>query len=517
MRNGFKNGHTVMPKLALFSSIFSASCLVASVAYAECSSYGRPVNADYQSNTNGAFCLVDNKRFSGFGQPLWTFAINDRRITLADPSIIKVQDYFYVTGTSTTPAPEQRPWIEPTYDRANFPIYRSRDLMHWEFFNTVFPDQNRLSDTIQLNDGRRFCQLEAPQLVAPPPYFDPILLTFSAVENRSAGFCSDAAARSYHTSAYVASISRASFLAGGYFANNDPQHRPEPHWFTYTPENNVSSSNFRYDGGYSVGHTVAQTGSAEQLGSRPGDAYWSGYRLCHGLMGCSSWLALDTFLFFDPANQQGQLLYTWSDGNFENPDWRGNHIATAPILSPFFPYRMNAAASPRPLAYMKNSTNRIAGVDNGCFGPVGRVDTNNGPFPRCVAEGAAVFIRNGRYYLLFSRNYWDSPGYGVFYRTSSSFDGLALQSWNDLAVPEAPLLVSRDRALPYGASYGHGEVFQHAGRYYLMVHAKDGGAAGMRSVFFKELTFRDDGSIEPLSDAPDAPQFRNIRSYLVPR
>ncbi len=508
-------------RLALDLRIFVVGVVgilsTAAVAAAECSEYARRVNAQYQESASGAYCLVDNHRFGGFGQPLWTFAINGRRVSLADPTIVQVQGYFYVTGTSTTPEPAQRPWIEPTYNRANFPIYRSRDLMRWEFFNTAFSEAGRSDDILQLNDGRRFCQLEAPQLVGAPLSGDSIYLTFSAVENRVAGFCNDAAMRIYHTSAYVASISRSAFLAGGYFANSDPPHRAEPYWYTYTPENNLSSANFRYDGGYSVGHVVPQTGSAELLGNRPGDAYWSGYRLCHGLMGCSSWLALDTFMFFDPATQRSNLLYTWSDGNFSNPDWRGNHIASMRLLHPSNPYRVDASVSPSPIAYMRNTNNRIGDVDNGCYGPTGRVDNNTGPFPRCVAEGPAVFTRNGRYYVIFSRNYWDSPAYGVFSRSATSYDGLMLTRWNDLSVSEVPLLVSSSRSVSFGVSYGHGEVFQYAGRYYLMVHIKDAGASGLRSVIFKELSFAEDGSIEPLSDAFAAPARLNVRSYLVPR
>jgi hypothetical protein len=90
---------------------------------------------------------------------------------------------------------------------------------------------------------------------------------------------------------------------------------------------------------------------------------------------------------------------------------------------------------------------------------------------------------------------------------------------------EGALIQAARRLLPGGVSFGHGEVFQFHGRYYLICHAKEtqdatGGFPlfpyGARTVYLKELSFDEStGDILPLSCDQTNPAL-DIDVFLAP-
>jgi len=115
-------------------------------------------------------------------------------------------------------------------------------------------------------------------------------------------------------------------------------------------------------------------------------------------------------------------------------------------------------------------------------------------------EGAHVFFRQGRYYVMWSENDTRDPSYQVRYGTASSPLG-------PITVPANNLVISQDPAAGiYGT--GHNSTMQVPGRdeWYLIYHRftypegiKMGGDAGFhREVCIDKLLFNPDGSIRPV-------------------
>lgn len=526
-------------------SLLTLLCLVVATpapALLDCPAGTVPVDDLYREDDEGSQCLVWN-RFN-FVDP------NGDRIILSDPTVLELDGQYYVTGTTEDGS---------FYDMANFPIYRSADLISWELFGTAFPESQRTGDLLELNPHpdwppppkRAFCWMWAPELYVDPLQPEVIWMTFTAVENRGHGpGMVDNLCDGYQglhptrgNSVYVVSVDRADFLAGGHFADPTSGRSAEPRWFAY------SNGGFKYDGGESLSpppRTVPTTVSIEQLDyPQSGKPTLYGKRWCHergdltptkpapgeeNWKYCSTWMALDSFSFLDPNTNRRWALYTWSVVKANDLVWNGNHVAAHPLVGGILwpAHAVMDVSDPDghlPLAYRQGSSNAIPPVDpadppipNGC------VAGSGGQTADCVAEAPAVFFHPGTgfYYLLISRNPFGAPAYGIFYRKADTFEKLGLGAWDDGATAELPLLTARDRSAPRGPSYGHGEIFLGPGdRPYLVFHAKDPGST-RRTVYFKELTFQGDGTILPLTEAADAgpsgiDRRRDLRLFVIPR
>ncbi|RIL01319.1 MAG: hypothetical protein DCC71_18130, partial [Proteobacteria bacterium] len=459
---------------------FVWSVRVATAQLNPCPANSFAANVDYSLNPNGLYCLVSNPRIR---------TPNNALARLADPTIVKIDGTYYVTGTSDDMAV------------GNFPIYRSSDLVNWSFHGNAFSGVN-VGHEITINN-RKFCDLWGPQLYRDPADGTNVWLSFTATEAPSGtNYCAPPSPHqsSDYQSIMVATVDRAAFVSGSFsFANAAMNRGHEPMWYGYTPDNNSPSWNnpLLFDGGAQVGHTIPVTGNASLAGPDCGDVYSVGGRFGHRCQGTNTWLGLDSFIFFDPAaSNKRWMLYTWSVDEWYPPSdfgaWDGNHVAAYPMISNA---QMDVTADGLhiPLAFRQNDTNKpTPTIENGrawFYAPAPYCpDPNMMGDCRGVAEAPAAYRWNNRTYVTFSRNAWSGSAYGIFYR---SIDGTlttaALSSWGDASIDEKPLLVASNRAVVGGRSYGSGEIFTGpGGRPYLIFHAKANGST-IRYTYFKEL------------------------------
>ncbi|MGE0616584.1 MAG: family 43 glycosylhydrolase [Bacteriovoracia bacterium] len=462
------------------------------------------VGPAYHRNPNGAFCKIQNT-----SQGFFNFATNGKRNRgyLSDPSIHKIGDWYYATGTSEM------------VGTTNIVIFRSRDLGNWTRWMTAFPENYENNyQTLVLNQGRKFCHIWGPQLYTDPNNPNRVFMTFAAVENQGANLCTHPD-RINLNSQYVTSISMDNFLAHRpanpkYFADPADNRAFEPAAYFYTV-NNRTGAQKKYDGGAAAGHPIPTTVLYDRQGPNPGDTYFDGWRLCHRGMGCTPSMALDGSVFFDP-NQGNKrwMIYAWMVERGGN-NWYGQHIAAHPLLNN---YKMNAAVPDQllPMAFRLNT--RTPDRDrNGTVTSDGCVSAGSVRSGRCLAEGGGAFYWNGWYYIYYSRNHYTSSRYKIVYRKARTFEALALARWDQADAVEYPLVASADATTAAGRSYGSGEIFVGPGdRPYVVFHAKDADS-WPRTPFIKELTFRDDGTIAPLSDAAGEVPRRNIQFFIIPR
>jgi hypothetical protein len=206
-----------------------------------------------------------------------------------------------------------------------------------------------------------------------------------------------------------------------------------------------------------------------------------------------------------------------------------------------------AAANLIPLSYKWNidrSFTLIHACDQNCctVAPYASVDGtvalcgtqwhpffNNHTYDGGVSEGQAVFNRNGFTYVLTTRNTWDGPAYEIVYRkVQGSLYDSRISSWNTGTssgeqILMAPNWVSNYLGVPQNgysgpwddASYGHPDVFQAWGNYYLVFHAKLPNST-VRHVYFKELTFDANGNISRVYDGyPGHPEL-DLNYFATP-
>ncbi|MGE0615803.1 MAG: family 43 glycosylhydrolase [Bacteriovoracia bacterium] len=476
--------------------LFLVSVLPAFADYGPCPGLAAyPVNENYEADPNGAYCLVRNRNGAKFNFRLpQDQGGTDWRIYMADPTLLKIADTYYVTGTS-----------DP-YHTGNFPIYKSKNLVDWSFHATVFTDSLRGGGHIvNFGPGKKYCNLWAPQLYRHPDDVHTVYLSFTATEDSGSGICLDPNSHKKNT-VFGASITRNAFLSGAGFS--------APVRYTY-PHGTSQLT----DGGYMAGHEIPVSGNNADVGSAPGQAFSVAGRLCLHVPGaCRVWMALDSFVFFArPGHPNRQrMLYSWVNNSSSNTFY-GNNIAQYP-MSGHFEMDPNAE-KPKALAYARNNTRPIGGVPNGCYGSQSPMGPAGGPY-YCVAEGPAAFFQNGRYYIVYSRNGWNSPGYGLYYRftrVGGSFDELEM-NFSNANIQEHVLAESVNRVRPLGPAYGHGESFVGPGnKRYFIFHAKDDGS-GKRTPFFKEMTFRPDGTIVPWDNRPAAPDRKaSVLWFRIPR
>jgi len=284
-------------------------------------------------------------------------------------------------------------------------------------------------------------------------------------------------------------------------------------------------------------------------------------------MGANTWMALDSFVYFDGLdNNKRWMMYAWYV-NANHVTSGGNHVAAYPMRDN---RTMDAFGEHLPIAYRfhwwywpsrDTACNAPCGgspgdmmwpdptppdcwILNGTSAANGRRLRGCGSNNYAVAEGPAAFSRNGRTYVLYSRNAFDSPAYGIYYRHEPGrFRNARLPSWQDYTTPERPLVSAvhpTKTGIPGGPSFGHGEVFKgptvpgQPQAYYLIYHAKQQGTLtdhdgnpstpmrwvypsgySGRTVYFKEITFNGDGSMVLIENG-DTGDRSDTEGFLIP-
>lgn len=480
------------------------------------------VDANYTPTENGSHCLVPNHH-----APSNRYNVSDqgRNTPIADPTMMVFDNRYYLTGTADE------------YGTANFPLFVATDLTDWRIMRTAFDDQMRRTDSrgeqiIRINN-RDFKDMWAPHL-----FYDPlanrIYLSFTATECVS-GVCDlEFNARTLRQSIYSVSVSVNGYRLGRYFADPNDGNQHEPLAYGYR-QNNLSTQRF-LDGGWNQARglkLIPTSGNATLIypgpycppgtgclrSGRPGFSTAPGFLDIVANPPRSSitlekrtWLHLDSFVFFDPHyGNQRWMLYTFEGSPIDS--LKGHNIAAYPMVDS---ETMDANSSELlPFAAAKNSHNRRNAAANGCSG-------SSNPGVWCIAEGPAVFERNGWYYFIVSRNDTGTSDYMLTYRRARSFRELAARNWDDQDIPEETLAVSSQRGIPGGISFGHGEVFRSLSenRYYLILHRKEAHPEWWlhRHPFVKELTFNDStGAIESLQDNDPRGLKNDLNYFLIPR
>jgi hypothetical protein len=535
--------------------------------------WGERVDADYTPNANGRYRFFPNVTPSGYNFAVIYDPVTwaRRRIPMADPTILQIGDWYYATGTT-----------DAAYNQSNFAIYKSLNLVDWHphmlAFNErcvpVGPCPSWANEILKGPFGgvtygagvnhfgtqgqRVFRQMWAPHLYRDPADNTRVYLAFTAVEGNNMRYeCNGPYLTPPHT-CFVSWMDASKFVAGGTDRFGDPAA------YGYKV-NNADANPVVRDGGVAQGPGAYIPVSLELArydecnngyGSAGcGNLYWlGGGAFGHDCQGAITGMSIDPFVYFDTLDtarpNRRWMLYNWADGGrYDGPthDWDGLFVAAFPMwTNTLMDSRGTLEAwgnRPYPMAY-RNHDAWWPGVNRPCTSSGAACppeDWNTDTAPDCwllngssgrdaqqvncgdkggVAEGGAAFARGARTYVLYSRNSFDSPAYGIFYRVSSgAFGGVRQADYDDNLAPEQPLVMSVDRAKPRGWSYGHGEVFAgptvtgQARRYYLVFHAKEAegppvpgntyqfpsGYSG-RTVYFKELNFNPDGTIAPISN-----------------
>ncbi|MBX3402018.1 MAG: hypothetical protein KF699_01270 [Phycisphaeraceae bacterium] len=472
------------------------------------------------SPTTGKYRLVYNKLGTHHNFAVMDDANQRHTVPMADPTIMYLNGWYYVTGTS------------PAARDANFAIYRSTDLVTWEPHMLAFSEsgsqRKKLTGTDKFNpssytpspldqkqmlhgpfcDGcssdvyaltigagdegnsALFRDLWAPHLFLDPNDCTAIYLSFTSRKVVNPKVCTYPLVRTvYYAKMSISAFEArtANFAAGG----------GQPWTYNYRIGQTPHA-----DGGLTAGFPIPCSANLEEEMDPCNPAGQPGFQIRIWMDGeAEFWgpninvqgrnlMALDTFHYFDPAaSNKRWMFYTWVS---DRAGWNGNHIAAHPMLNA---RNMDASASNLSIgvAYRYNTSsnrievpsdsictslgcsdgtygcmwNGIGGPDGGPLRPV-PCDGTNDPITELpyefagaygAAEAPAAFFRSGKTYLLFSRNNTDGPAYGIFYRFAAKPVSNMGIGFNDTTTPELPMVRSINRATAGGRSYGHGEVF----------------------------------------------------------
>lgn len=111
--------------------------------------------------------------------------------------------------------------------------------------------------------------------------------------------------------------------------------------------------------------------------------------------------------------------------------------------------------------------------------------------PQGYVEGSWMFVKDGKYYFMWSEGGWTGPNYAVAYAIGSSPLG---------PFERAGKILQQDPAVATGA--GHHSVIQSpsSGRHYIVYHRRPLGETDRnhRVVCIDEMRFAPDGAIEPV-------------------
>lgn len=493
-------------------------------------------------------------------------------INMPDPTIMQIGEWFYLTGTNGA------------YDMANFAVYRTKNFATFELHMLAFgtndapgvrsgqwatDNPGEPADTAHLPNGA-YTWLWSGSLYKDPTDTQPdpwVHLTFSAALDAP----SLQHGRSHDLTSFSVRMRESDFLSWHAKdpVNDDGMRFADRRggaayvaWYTYRDPSNPSV--FRYDGGFSLGpgRMLPASGRTSSLvdpngngvldpgelglklyNRKSGSACGSDLPLTqrgymHAAVGAASWMGIDATVWIDPNLPASHawkrvVMYVWDGrlGSLDGPHRRywGNNIAAAPLTSEQFSF--DTRGNVRSIASARNASNPIylpntdgcgfRNVDNGSIDQNGREWAHGS-----VAEGAHAFYSPAtrRYYVLYTRNTWDSGAYQVVYRMTAPdrpFSDLFLTWGTEYGVQEHILLSSDSSVftVPQGSSYGNAEVItitdcdgtQHP---YLVFHAKVHGGYN-RTVFFKELTFDGSGALRRLYPAHANPVL-DIRRFRVP-
>lgn len=471
----------------------------------------------------------------------YNFSVGGFPIRMADPTILKLKDsagvtWFFVTGSSTGA------------QNANFPIFRSRDLVTWEQHGVVFDpnmrgqntwDSNVLFITPPQGGRRKFKHLWSPHLYYDPNQGDGIIyLTFAAAEIRDNDLDDDdimdddlnedgihdmtdpdndkQILSAEQVTTYVMWTEKSNFLAGSHWVT--------PTWRNWMPVtynylvNNTGTvttdggaAQHQYSG-YSSIPTSGHTGESRRWNPSnpmPGKAvkktkgwHWSG-------VGPRTWMTDAPLVFFDPqASCRAWITWTWAQRSGINEDQSnidafplrpGPHSQNYNLTDALYQnpnYQFNTHPVRLFLSY--NFNNSIGGIPNG---RIGASSSDNSPIDNGwgVAEGSDLIHYNNRYYAFATRNRFFTPAYQVVYRRSA----LGEMHLHNLHLPNPPesqmesvLLASnwvqkhdggRDNAVR--TNYGHSQFFTAYGRPYIIFHKMIDTQTRERRIFIKELIF----------------------------
>lgn len=237
-----------------------------------------------------------------------------------------------------------------------------------------------------------------------------------------------------------------------------------------------------------------------------------------------------------PANPKRWMLYDYNDGAAPLTDAkRGNAVGAQAVTEVPWIVRSDAGSWDRfYLGNNRSTFNPVNGLDNGLQTRVGGAWWWGG-----VAEASTAFEANGRTYLLFSRNGWDSAAYQIVSRTSEPggiLPSLALGGRHITNATEKILIRSHSYTNVAGgtncenifttASFGTPDAF--AQPYWFGPDSEIssiGFAAKMdysprRTTFFKELHFEaSDASLstleQPVGVGTHSQPWRSINEFLV--
>lgn len=124
--------------------------------------------------------------------------------------------------------------------------------------------------------------------------------------------------------------------------------------------------------------------------------------------------------------------------------------------------------------------------------------------PEAYVEGPFMFIRNGKYYFMWSEGGWTGPDYSVAYAISDSLFG---------PYERIGRILQQDPSIATGA--GHHSVIRIPGKdeYYFVYHRRPAGETdrNSREVCIEKMEFDEDGFIKPVIVTKEGVPAQNAR------
>ncbi|MCB9545943.1 MAG: family 43 glycosylhydrolase [Myxococcales bacterium] len=309
------------------------------------------------------------------------------------------------------------------HDAGDLPLYRSRDLVHWERLPGAF-DRPRTPGASMALNGAHFCALWAPDLAAIPGGY---LLGFSAMRYRGP----QAACPGYGED-------------GGVYQAWSP-----------TPEGPYARADHPWEP-VPAGANAATCGLRDQL---PRSVDYVSHD-CQGTF-CHHVIRLDSETWQDPATGRWWLSYAWYTNVPPRVAWERDHLGehvSLVELDAADPFAVRCAAdTPQIFVADGHDAGLRAALAAACprcgeqlafdRGRQGEPLTHAG-LPWTVVEGPALLRRGDYVYALMSGSAWDSAWYHVFWVAARTVEGLA---------QDAPdRLVGRLLIPSRGQAFGHG-------------------------------------------------------------
>ncbi len=346
--------------------------------------YNRAGRIDAQTGSfvlddSGDRCRIANFTGDDLKAPKFNFDA-----PIADPSVLKMGNTYYITGTSNR-------FVNPDGNGAasvaNIEIFATEDFISFrKHFDHVFYDQggDQLGygaaggGGILRHNGNEYCHLWDAQLSVHPDYTDRVFVSFAAVDGRKGmlsnpnhSFCRTTQEENpmwtrlpkirdqdtYRTEGLqtmmVASISREDFLKGNRLTDRTKPEAPSFsknqsfHWYGYRPDGTqwsdragIEFSNRRIPSSVSVAQSP-QVRFADEDGCyaiRPSHRYWGGARESDPAkasgVSTSTAMALGGFTFFDPLHaNRGWVYYNTVEEHWGCNKEQGNSIFVHPLRS----------------------------------------------------------------------------------------------------------------------------------------------------------------------------------------